>query len=169
MLSIGRGLMDLCGTKPRSPKTAKGENKMGRPLKIAKLNGSILVDIAIPGGTASIGGVGGDTAIVGSQIQVRVKIGANPELEGYIIRQKGRSKFLVTDGTNTGVCTLADSADGALADDFMSLTATDDGSSIIRASRISNKFIWSFSDVKYQWTFGAAVAGPPIILSVENT
>ena len=56
-----------------------------------------------------IGGTGGLTSITGTQIRPNVYVsGASYAATGSILRQKGRSKFLVTDGTNTGVCTLAD-------------------------------------------------------------
>ena len=142
---------------------------MGRPLKIAKDDNGVLKDLGIPGGTRSVGGVGGNTAVTGSQVQPRVKIGANAEIEGFIIRQKGRSKFLVSDGTNTGTCALANTADGALANDTMTVTFTDDGSSIFRAKRIDTKYVWDFSDNRYIWTHGAANAGPPLLVSVEST
>lgn len=67
---------------------------MGRPLKIAK---SATVDTGFPQ-TAS-GVVGGNTGISGSQVLCRVKIGDQTEGNGYILRQKGKKKFLVANGT----------------------------------------------------------------------
>lgn len=123
---------------------------MGRPLKIAKQEtGGTLHDVGIPGGAYQLGVVGGDTTIAGYQVVVRVKIGANAEADGYILRQKGRHKFRVSDGTHEGTCTLVDLADGALTADTMTISFTDAGSSLQRASRISNRFIWNFSNDRF--------------------
>jgi hypothetical protein len=75
---------------------------MGRPLKIAK---SASIDSSV-GNAAGYGIVGGNTGLSTATIQCRVKIGSNAEANGYIVRQKGKHKFLVSDGTNTGVCTF---------------------------------------------------------------
>jgi hypothetical protein len=68
---------------------------MGRPLKITKAGGT--VDTGYnnypPGVT------GGDTGQTGSQVKPRVKIGSASNADGYIIRQKGKKKFLVADAT----------------------------------------------------------------------
>jgi hypothetical protein len=68
---------------------------MGRPLKITKAGGT--VDTGFPSATSGV--VGGATSQTGNQILARVKIGAQAEANGYIIRQKGRSKFLVASVT----------------------------------------------------------------------
>lgn len=174
---------------------------MGRALKIAKQDTSNnLHDLSIPGGSHAVGAIGGNTAITGYQIVVRVKIGTVAEANGYIIRQKGKKKFLVADttgvtagsfivgnhyvitalgntnwaaigadptaavgaiftatgvgsGTGTadtiGVCTLADLANGALTANTMTISFTDPASTVVRASRISNRYVWDFSNVRY--------------------
>ena len=93
---------------------------MARPLKIAK---SSTIDIGFPNdGTSDNGFTGNGIGVVGGDnvslnVLVRVKIGANVEADGYILRQKGKRKFLVTDGTNTGIGVLADSIDTELIRD----------------------------------------------------
>ena len=67
---------------------------MGRPLKIAK---SATTDTGYP--AASPGVVGGNTGISGNQVRARVKIGDQAEANGYILRQKGKKKFLVASVT----------------------------------------------------------------------
>jgi hypothetical protein len=146
---------------------------MGRPLKIAKLQGSIVVDRAIPGviNTQPVGGVGGLTSIAGNQVMPRVKIGSSSNADGSILRQKGRKKFLVTDGSNEGVCSLVNKADGSLLDNEMSITATRSTAATFRAKRISNRYVWDFSDNRYLWTFGtaqAATATAPEIVSIAS-
>jgi hypothetical protein len=69
---------------------------MGRPLKTSKVNGT--VDYGFPSTTSGI--VGGNTGQTGNQILARVKIGAQAEANGYIIRQKGKSKFLAASVTS---------------------------------------------------------------------
>mgnify|MGYP000924782095 CR=1 FL=1 len=71
---------------------------MARALKTQKTN---TVDSGFPWvDTYNIGVVGGNTSLTGAQIKTRVKIGSNSEADGYIIRQKGAKKFLVTDATS---------------------------------------------------------------------
>lgn len=139
---------------------------MGRPLKIKK---TTTKDIGFPAfnavenpvypGTMSatefFGVVGGSDTVDTSTyptLQVRVKIGSNAEANGYIIRQKGSIQYLVTDGTNTGVCTLANLADSALTADTMTLTVTE-GSSTFRIKRLTNKWALDFSDNRYLINF----------------
>ena len=83
---------------------------MGRPLKIKK---SATTDIGfnnpgddssprIPSGELYFGQVGGDTSLSSGDNPVttcRVKIGTVAEADGYIIRQKGSTKYLVADTT----------------------------------------------------------------------
>ena len=128
---------------------------MGRPLKIKE---SATKDIGFnnPTGGSYYGVVGGTDALSTASnptIKIRVKVGANAEADGYIIRQKGASKYLVSDGTNTGVCVLANKADAALADGEMTITAQDSGSTEFRIKRMSNKFAIDFSDTRYVINF----------------
>ena len=123
---------------------------MGRPLKIQKsaTNGQ-----AKTGGTYSVGVAGGNTALTGAQVVIRCKVGSNAEADGYIIRQKGSRKFLVSDGSNEGVCTVVDKNDGALAADEMTITVTLPGSGADRLERISNKFGITHSGDKVALSF----------------
>jgi hypothetical protein len=118
---------------------------MGRPLKIAK---SATNGIGYPQ-TAS-GVVGGNTSITGDQILCRVKVGSNAEANGFIIRQKGKSKYLVQDASgNRAVCSLANTANGALIANTMTVTCTFANSSTFRAKTITNRWVSDFSGVKY--------------------
>lgn len=124
---------------------------MGRPVKIKK---SATVDIGFnnPTGGNYYGVVGGTDSLSTSDnpvLKVRVKITGESEADGYIIRQKGASKYLVSDGSNTGVCVLANKADAALADGEMTITAQDSGSTEFRIKRMSNKFALDFSNNRY--------------------
>ena len=135
---------------------------MGRPLKIKKAS-DIDVGFNNPPSSAGIGSeleyygvVGGNTALSTANhptIKVRVKISTNAEADGYIIRQKGSKKYLVTDGTNTGVCTLENEADSSLNDDGMTITVTLNDSTEVRLARLSNKYGLDFSDNRYLLNF----------------
>jgi hypothetical protein len=129
---------------------------MGRPLKIAK---SATIDSGY-NSPSGYGVVGGNTGIATTQILCQVKIGANPEAPGYIIRQKGSKKYLVTDGTNTGICFLRDEATGALTDDSMTVTITKFDTTTARLANFSDSFGYDFTDTGYYLTFNAAAAVP---------
>ncbi len=139
---------------------------MGRPLKIKKSttkdigfnNFGELTNPVYPAAMSAsefFGVVGGSDTVDTSAyptVQVRVKIGANAEANGYIIRQKGSIKYLVSDGTNTGVCTLANLADTALTANTMTITV-DDNSTTFRVSRMTNKYVLDYSDNQYVVNF----------------
>jgi hypothetical protein len=55
---------------------------------------------------AFVGGTGGLTSQIGRQIQGQVYVTGGSSTTGSILAQKGRKSFRVTDGTNTGDCTL---------------------------------------------------------------
>lgn len=128
---------------------------MGRPLKTAKGAG---IDT---GYDQPYGVVGGNTGVPGTQILCRVKIGANAESNGWIIRQKGARKYLVTDGVNIGQCALVDLANGTLTDNSMTITITDVGAVTHRLSQLGDSFGVDFAGQGYLLTFGAAAVAPP--------
>jgi len=81
---------------------------------------------------------------------------------GYLIRQKGRSKFLV-EGLTTGLigpCFTANVANAALTANTMSITATDAGSATIYIDRLSDHNADGFGNVTtalpYTVTFNTA-------------
>jgi hypothetical protein len=129
---------------------------VGRPLKIAK---SATIDTGYDNGEG-LGIVGGDTGFATLQIVCQVKIGANPESVGYIIRQKGATKYIVTDGTNTGICALADKADGTLDDGDMTVTITKLDTTTARLSYFGDTYGRDFTNTGYNLTFGAPGPAP---------
>ena len=141
---------------------------MGRPVKIKKATQSLDADSGTfvggidigynnpTGANQYYGTVGGTDTLSNYDhpvLKVRVKIGGNSEADGYIIRQKGASKYLVSDGSNTGVCVLANTADSSLANDTMTITAQDSGSTEFRIKRMSNKYALDFSNTRYLTNF----------------
>ena len=144
---------------------------MGRPLKIKMISETpgAGVDIGFNGAdtlTAPVtspltgdeyfgvvGGGGGVATIAYPTVKCRVKIGANAEADGYIIRQKGASKYLVSDGTNIGVCFLANEADGALANGEMNIQLTAGDSTLVNIARLTNKYALDYSGTRYVVNF----------------
>lgn len=135
---------------------------MGRPLKIKKtttkdIGFNSFDELQSPvypvtvSATEFYGVVGGDDSsgtlatATYPTVKIRVKIGSNAEADGSIIRQKGSIKYLVTDGTNTGVCTLANLADGALTPNTMTITMEEGDSTPVRVSRLTNKWALDYS------------------------
>ena len=83
-----------------------------------------------------------------ADIDCRVKIAENDEADGTIIRQKGAKKFLVTDGTNTGICILSDIDDGNLANGTMTVCITHSNKEV-RLEYLSNKYGVDFEGNRY--------------------
>ena len=143
---------------------------MGRPLKIKK---STTIDIGFnawdqltnpvfgPAFTADqfLGVVGGDNDGIATAaypvVKCRVKIGSNAEADGYIVRQKGTIKYLVSDGTNTGTCVLSNLAEGTLTDNTMNIAFYAEDSSEVLISKLTNKFALDYSTppVRYAVNF----------------
>lgn len=143
---------------------------MGRPLKIKE---STTVDIGYPdvgsltapampatlNSTEYVGVVGGVRATASATYPVlkcRVFIaGQGAEEDGVILRQKGSTKYLVLGDSSsaTGVCVLADEADGALTEGNMNITFTIGDSTAISIKRLTNKFALNFNDDKYVINF----------------
>jgi hypothetical protein len=146
---------------------------MGRPLKIKEISETPGpgVDIGFNGvdtltapvvspltgdeyfGVVGGGAGGGIATIAYPTVKCRVKIGTNSEADGYIIRQKGATKYLVSDGTNTGICILANKADGALADGEMNIQLTAGDSTLVNIARLTNKFALDYSNNRYVVNF----------------
>ena len=144
---------------------------MGRPLKIKK---STTVDIGFPNfGSLTnstypvtltadnyLGVVGGAAAGVATAaypvLSCQVNIsgsGAGVE-DGYIVRQKGSSKYLVTGITSgaTGQCLLSNSA--APAAGYMSIGMSINGDSTqIYISRLTNKWALDYANNRYVINF----------------
>ena len=130
---------------PRRPRTSIiKEKQMGRPLN--KKFFGLLDD--------------------GTNITVNCQVGSNAEsTEGYILRQRSPKRFLVNDlktGTNNlagdtgaegnvGVCQLVDKADGALADNEMSIMGYTSNGTGVRIAKLFNKIVVDFNGNRYKW------------------
>jgi hypothetical protein len=102
----------------------------------------------------------------GTNITVNCQVGSNAEsTEGYILRQRSPKRFLVNDlktGTNNlagdtgaegnvGVCQLVDKADGALADNEMSIMGYTSNGTGVRIAKLFNKIVVDFNGNRYKW------------------
>jgi len=59
----------------------------------------------------------------------------------------------VSDGSNTGVCILADEADGALSAGNMNITFTLGDSTAVNIARLTNRYALDYSDNRYLVNF----------------
>ena len=108
--------------------------------------------------TNVIGGTGGLTSISGNQIRPNVYIsGASAAGFGSILNQKGRAKFLVTNGTQTGQCTLVNVPNANLTSTQMSIGVD---TAVITYANVSNGGISSSSTYAYVIYQTANVSGP---------
>jgi hypothetical protein len=102
-----------------------------------------------------VGSVGGVHTLPGPQISPTVKIGSASATAGSILRQKGAHKFLATDGTNSAICTLVNLATPTVAN-TMSIGIILANATVLRASRITNRWVYDFAGNKYRyWTKAA--------------
>ena len=115
-----------------------------------------------------IGSVGGITSQVGPQIHPQVKIGTHAATDGSILCQKGAHKFLVTDGTYTGICKLVNLATPTVAN-TMSIGIILANTTQLQASRITNRWVYDFAGNKYRyWTAAATTNNPYAVDAAAN-
>lgn len=153
---------------------------MAKGLKIShERDDGTLVDQEVSTTISSIGGTGGRPQWVTVQGVKTVKVQFETSAgilhsNAYIIAQKGARKFLVAnavgaieDATHSNasvtVATLtagADAANAAPATGASEMTVTGYNTSNTRfyVKRISNKFVWDFSNNRYRWRTSDNVA-----------
>jgi hypothetical protein len=140
---------------------------MGRPLKIKKsttkdigfnpwsvLTAPVVPTGFTPGSTTQYGGVvggegngGGVATATYPVVKCRVFIAGQSEEDGWIVRQKGTIQYLVEGASSgaQGICTLANQAQGALTSGNMNIAFTDDASTEVLISKLTNKFALDYS------------------------
>jgi hypothetical protein len=134
-------------------------------MKVAKTHSvtSQLVDsyvgptqVTSSGTTDYPGAVGGDKVQVGPQLHVQVRVAGQSAAEGSILLMKGAHKHYVMDANgNKGQCTLVNKAKASLSEGEMSITATKADASTFYVKKITNKFVWDFSNNKYRYWHNA--------------
>lgn len=130
---------------------------MGRPIKITK---GTNIDISY-GNALGLGIIGGDNSIPGSQVKVRFRVDGT-EADGWIVKQHSARRFRVTDGTVTGICILVNKADGTLANNEMTITATKADTTTFKIAKVGDISGIDFSGNFYWLTMGTADATPPV-------
>lgn len=126
-------------------------------LKIAHKNGTILEDQGQNSGYGGTGGVPSTITSTGVKtIALTYNTSANVQVsDGYIVSQKGASKFLVANsavGDNVAgltTITLVNKADGALLANEGTIHGYTTGNVGFFASRITTKYVYDFSGNKY--------------------
>lgn len=130
---------------------------MGRPIKTAKLINGTPSDTGYTN-DLGLGVVGGDTGTTGKQILCDFRLGGTT-YTGWIMRQKGSRKYLVSNGTVMGTCALVDTI---VADGDMTVTITLPDASTKQLKKIGDTIGLAFDDTSYWLTFNAASATPPV-------
>ena len=151
--------------------TFKGK-KMGRPLKIKKSTTkdigfnawNTLTNPVFPatfnaaqyeGVVGGVGNGGGVATAAYPVVKCRVFITGQSEEDGFIIRQKGSTKYLVEGASSgeQGVCVLANEAASSLTEGNMNISYSADDSSEVLIAKLTNKFALDYSDVRYAVNF----------------
>lgn len=153
---------------------------MARGLKIShKRSDNTLVDQEVSTTISSIGATGGrpqwvtSTGVKTIKVQFRDSSGIL-HANAYIIAQKGSRQFLVANAVgaienhthsnaSVTVCTLAAGADAANGTpgsgaSTVSIAGYNTSNVAFYAKRISNKFVWNQSDVRYRYRTSDDVA-----------
>jgi hypothetical protein len=104
---------------------------MGRPINIHKFGGAV--------------------SKADQQLAVKANLSGSVVTAGLIQQKKQRS-FVVVDGSgNKAECTFVDSAAPAVGE--MSLKITPASGPAFFAKKITNRYVWDFSNNRYMWAF----------------
>lgn len=137
---------------------------MGRPIKTAKLIGETPSDTGYDN-EAGLGVVGGEIDASGTIADVKTiacnfSLDGGGDLSGWIVRQKGSRKFIVTDGNMTGVCSLVDKGSSFSAGE-MSIAITTAAAATKYLAKFNETLGTAFDGSIYHLTFNTASATPP--------
>jgi hypothetical protein len=94
---------------------------------------------------------GARSGVNDQSIGAYAQIGANAEGEGYIVKQRSSSKFKVTVGANTGICTLVNKAIGSLAADEMLIQGFTSGMNAVNLRKLTSRLAYDWDNNKYTW------------------
>lgn len=108
-----------------------------------------------------VGSVGGNHIQTGPQINANIKVGSNSVTTGSILAQKGAHKFRVQDDNgNIGTCTLVNLGTPTAAN-TMSIGIILANTTVLNASRITNRWVYDFAGNKYRYWTAAATTNNP--------
>ena len=120
-------------------------------------SGYVVVD---QGQASGLGGTGGQPKLGAGNgvktVDFQYKdMAGNAVAHGYVVAQKGASKYLVASSTNvngpTTVVTLVNAAPGALTAGQASVACVSPTGASFYARRITTKHVYDFADHKYQY------------------
>ncbi|MCK9529396.1 MAG: hypothetical protein M0R77_02335 [Gammaproteobacteria bacterium] len=92
----------------------------------------------------------------GNQLAVRAKIGSNAEGDGFIVKQTGSDRYIVTVGANTGTVYLVDKSNGSLAANEATITFQDAELNTKRVKKLLSHRAIFFDDTSAGWSFDPA-------------
>lgn len=93
----------------------------------------------------------------GHQVAITAKIGSNAEGAGFIVKQTGSSRYIVTVGSHTGVVYLVDGTVGSLgADEAVILMKDETGTEKTVKKLMSHRVVF-FDGTSAPWSFDPAV------------
>jgi hypothetical protein len=90
----------------------------------------------------------------GNQIKVRFKTGGT-EYDGYVLSQRGTTKFRVSDGTRTIIARLVNKSAGALNNGEMIINVLTDAGTFVQATKLYNRVAIVEGNQKVKWNFAA--------------
>lgn len=90
----------------------------------------------------------------GNQIKVHFKLDGT-EYDGYLVRQRSTKRFVVSDGTHTGICSLVNKNKGELDDNEMLVEAVTDEGILVQATKLHNRTFITEGNIRVKWGFDA--------------
>jgi len=94
----------------------------------------------------------GEPTVDGKEIKVQFNEGTGSK-SGWIVKQKASKRFLVTDGTVEGICSLVDKASGDLLEGEMSITVKDDAGVAKQVVKIAGRKVTVDTGESIAWNF----------------
>ena len=105
----------------------------------------------------------------GNQIKVRFKTGGT-EYDGYVLSQRGTTKFRVSDGTRTIIARLVNKNAGSLNNGEMIINVLTDAGTFVQATKLYNRVAIVEGNQKIKWNFSTSrVDGAVQVADVEGT
>ena len=103
----------------------------------------------------------------GKQIAITAKIGAEVEGAGFIVKQTGSSRYIVTVGADTGVVYLVDGIVGSLNDNEAVILMRDEAGDEKTVKKIMSHRVVFFDGTSAPWSFD--VAEDPYVEVADET
>jgi hypothetical protein len=98
----------------------------------------------------------GEPTAAGNEIKVQFHNGTG-SVNGWIVKQTGSKRFVVTDGTTTKTCYLVDKASAAVAAGEMTITVLD-GATPRQVTKIAGRKVTMDNGSQINWDFTGAGA-----------